>query len=128
MSTEKELKIPPVLLQKWGKKALEDKWTSVPNMILLRQAELNISNTELVLLINIMSYEHNINALVYPSISTLAKRQGLHERSIQRAINRLVEKGFLTKTIRSKHQDQKGLTNIYSIAPLRAKLEELTNK
>lgn len=124
MNIEKK-DLPQKMLQKWGATTLQEYWTNVPNILLTHQAVLRLSNTELVLLINLMSYEHDFNSPIYPSIATLAERQGLHERSIQRAINRLIQKGMLEKLVRAKHPEQKGVTNIYSISPLKRKLEDL---
>lgn len=121
-------KLPKKMQLKWGRTVLQSQWTNVPNLLLEHQKNLDLSSTELVMLINLMSYEHDVDTDIYPSISTLAKRQGLHERSTQRAINRLIEKGMLEKHIRSKHQNQAGLTNIYSLEPLKNKLMELALK
>ncbi|WP_410967594.1 helix-turn-helix domain-containing protein, partial [Salmonella sp. SAL4456] len=74
----------------WGRSILNSGWTSVPNELLKNQSKLGIGNTELVLLINLISFMHHPDAIVYPSISLLCERMNQDRRTIQRNLNKLV--------------------------------------
>ncbi|WP_409335559.1 helix-turn-helix domain-containing protein, partial [Escherichia coli] len=97
MKSEIELKktehssveIPERILAIWGRSILNSGWTSVPNELLKNQSKLGIGNTELVLLINLISFMHHPDARVYPSISLLCERMNQDRRTIQRNLNKL---------------------------------------
>ena len=117
-------RIPKELLGKWGGPALAQGWTNIPNTLLDQQSKLDLTNSEMVLLIHIISFSHKAESPAFPSITTLATRLNQHSRTIQRTISRLVEKGIINKTIRSKHANDLGMTNIYSLEPLKRKLSK----
>ncbi|WP_161956282.1 helix-turn-helix domain-containing protein, partial [Escherichia coli] len=133
MKSEIELKktehssveIPERILAIWGRSILNSGWTSVPNELLKNQSKLGIGNTELVLLINLISFMHHPDARVYPSISLLCERMNQDRRTIQRNLNKLVEMDILRIKIRSTGKNSKGMTNLYDITPLMLKLINL---
>ncbi|MBT0725733.1 helix-turn-helix domain-containing protein [Rosenbergiella sp. S61] len=91
----------------------------------MKQKELNLNNSELLLLIQILSFIHHADTEAYPSIATLSKRINQHPRTVQRTINSLEKKKILKKTIRSKSPKDVGKSNIYSVEPLIAKLQKM---
>ena len=111
-------KIPTSLLVKWGLSLLSEGWTTIPNELLFHQKDLDLSNSEMMLMIHILSFMHHPMAPAFPSIETLANRINQHPRTVQRTIDRLIKKRVLKKTVRSKHKNDKGMTNLYSIEPL----------
>lgn len=121
---EKE-KIPSALVRKWGLLPLREGWTNVPNTLLMAQSKLGITNSEMMLLIHIMSFAHKPDSLVFPSIATLAASMNQHERTIQRTLGRLIKKQLITKTVHSKNASDIGLTNTYNLDPLKAHLSKI---
>ncbi|MDZ2401065.1 helix-turn-helix domain-containing protein, partial [Klebsiella pneumoniae] len=115
--------IPVILASRWGYSILEEAgWTTVPNLLLEKQMVLELSNTEMLLLIHLISFIHFADTPAFPSISTLAGRINQHPRTVQRTINKLISKGFLKRKIRAKSVNDKGLSNLYSFEPLIEKL------
>lgn len=132
-SKEKKIKrnqIPVILASRWGYSILEEAgWTTIPNLLLEKQMVLDLSNTEMLLLIHLISFIHFADAPAFPSISTLAARINQHPRTVQRTINKLISKGFLKRKIRAKSVNDKGLSNLYSVEPLIEKLfKSIDNK
>ncbi|WP_337155246.1 helix-turn-helix domain-containing protein [Proteus terrae] len=117
-----KINIPERLLLIWGRTILGSGWASVPNELLKNQNKLELSNSELVLLIHLISFMHHDDSKVYPSIELLSKRMSQDRRTIQRTINRLISKKIIRKKIRSTSRLDKGLTNIYDLSPLMLKL------
>ncbi len=118
-------KIPSALVRKWGLLPLSEGWTNVPNTLLMAQSKLGITNSEMMLLIHIMSFAHKPDSLIFPSIATLAASMNQHERTIQRTLGRLVKKQLITKTVLSKNASDIGLTNTYNLDPLKAQLSKI---
>ena len=119
-------RIPKDLLGKWGGAVLEKGWTNIPNALLEKQSELKLTNSEMMLLIHIISFSHKATSPAFPSITTLASRLDQHPRTVQRTVGRLVAKGIVNKIIRSKSSHDLGMTNIYSLDPLKVKLSHMT--
>lgn len=124
---EKE-NIPLTLIGKWGQSVLSNGWTTIPNQLLFRQKELELSNSEMMMLIHIISFICHPMTPAYPSIETLANRINQHPRTVQRTIEKLISKKLLKKTIRSKGKFDKGMTNLYGIDPLIQKLMKLNEQ
>ncbi|EMB1508630.1 helix-turn-helix domain-containing protein, partial [Salmonella enterica] len=59
------------------------------------QAKLELSNTELVLIIHLISFIHNADSKAFPSLSLLSERMSQDRRTIQRTLGKLEEKGLL---------------------------------
>lgn len=114
--------IPHTILAIWGQNLLEDGWSTIPNILLKSQAKLELSNSELILLIHLISFIHHPNAQIYPSINLLSQRMNQDRRTIQRTIKRLEKKELIRKKVRSKGLSDIGMTNTYDIDPLMRKL------
>lgn len=117
--------IPQTLLAIWGQSILSEGWTTIPNVLIRSQSLLNISNSELVLLMHLISFIHHPLSQVYPSINLLAERMNQDRRTIQRTMKRLEDKELVRKRIRSKGSKDTGLTNTYDVDPLMRKLISL---
>lgn len=120
MLTKNEM--PPTILSIWGQNILSLGWTTIPNLLLRSQSKLGLSNSELVLVIHLISFIHQPFSRVYPSIELLAKRMDQDRRTIQRTVKRLEDKGFIRKKIRSNGKKDAGMTNVYDLDPLMLKL------
>lgn len=114
--------MPPTILSIWGQNILSLGWTTVPNLLLKSQSKLGLSNSELVLVIHLISFIHQPFSRVYPSIELLAKRMDQDRRTIQRTVKRLESKGLVRKKIRSTGKSDVGMTNVYDLDPLMLKL------
>ncbi len=114
--------IPDRLLAIWGRSILSSGWSSIPNELLKNQSRLNLSNTELVLVIHLISFMHHADARVFPSINLLSERMSQDRRTIQRALSKLEAKKIIRKRIRSTSKSDIGMTNIYDLTPLMLKL------
>jgi DNA replication protein DnaD len=111
--------IPAILAGRWGFTILEKEgWTTIPNLLLYNQKKIDLSNTELLLLIHLISFIHYGDMPAFPAISTLAERINQHPRTVQRTLNNLLKRKIITRKIRSKSIGDKGLSNIYGIEPL----------
>ncbi|MDK6876804.1 hypothetical protein QP359_09380, partial [Lactobacillus paragasseri] len=73
-TSDSPFEIPEKILAIWGRSILVSGWTSVPNELLRNQSKLGLSNTELVLVIHLISFLHNADARVFPSIKHLSER------------------------------------------------------
>ena len=86
------------LYAKWGEAAVAG-WQGLPDVLLKNQHKLDLTPTELVVLINVLSFWWYADELPYPRISTLAKRMNVTPRTVQRCLQRLNERGLLQKKI-----------------------------
>ncbi|MEX3175552.1 helix-turn-helix domain-containing protein, partial [Serratia quinivorans] len=92
------------------------------------QKELELSNSEFIVLIHIISIIHHGETPAFPTIATLSERVNQHPRTVQRTINKVLKKNLLARRIRSKSQNDKGLSNLKSIEPLVTKLTNIQKK
>lgn len=94
------------LHEKWGE-ALDDGFVVIPAALLRYQTKLQISDGELVVLMNLIMAWWRVSERPFPRTSTLAKRMGVSARTVQRHIERLEEKGFIRRVWASARQDTK---------------------
>ena len=91
---------------KWGP-AAQAGWQALPNVLMKNQGRLGLSATELVVLINLLSFWWYVDELPYPRVSTIANRMKVTTRTVQRALQHLARKGLVTKrTEISKHGEE----------------------
>jgi DNA-binding transcriptional MocR family regulator len=75
-------------------------YSMVPSMIFWAQARLNLTPTQLVLLLHLADFWWHRDQMPFPSKAELAERMGLSERQIQRHMAQLEEDGFLKRNPR----------------------------
>jgi len=114
--------MPLTILAIWGQNILTSGWTTIPNLLLKSQSKLGLSNSELVLVIHLISFIHQPFSRVYPSVELLSRRMDQDRRTIQRTMKRLEDKGFVRKKVRSNGKTDVGMTNVYDLDPLMLKL------
>ncbi|HGM7139078.1 TPA: helix-turn-helix domain-containing protein, partial [Serratia marcescens] len=114
--------MPLTILAIWGQNILTSGWTTIPNLLLKSQSKLGLSNSELVLVIHLISFIHQPFSRVFPSIELLSKRMDQDRRTIQRTMKRLEDKGIVRKKVRSTGKVDVGMTNVYDLDPLMLKL------
>ena len=92
--------------QKWGADVLSHGFQVLPDLLFKYQSKLGVeegqdcpvTSTEMVVLLNILSFWWRVDRPIFPSAELLAKRVGVERRSIDRAVQGLVKKQLLKKT------------------------------
>lgn len=69
-------------------------FVAVPVTLLRMQTKLGLTATDMMVLINLLAHWWNPAAPVFPRTTTIAKRMGINERTIQRAMRKLVKLGL----------------------------------
>lgn len=93
-------------------------WSPIPDVLLFNQHRLELSSDDLVVLLNLMAHYYVKNEMPFIRPTTIAKRMGCSQRSVQRSIARLVRQRLLWK---AKHKENGHLT--YDLTPLIEKLQ-----
>ena len=84
-------------VEKWGDAAALG-FSQVPDALLTNQDKLGIDVTEMVVLLNVLSYWWYDERKPFPKSSTIAQRTGLSPRTVQRALQNLQQKDIVRKT------------------------------
>ena len=103
--------------KKWGKPLMEAGWTLLPNAVLVRQAALGLTSTDMNILLHLMAYWWKEAELPHPSKVTLAKSIGVTARTVQRRIASLERSGFI-KRVPRKGPHRGTQTNLYDFSGL----------
>lgn len=103
---------------KWSISVERYGYTSIPNLLIINQRKLLITNGEMVVLINILKYMWS-DKNPYPAVSSIAGHSGMASKTIRKHIRSLENKGLVRRIFRKSN------TNEYSLEPLRRKLELL---
>ncbi|SRR6266446_7193215 len=113
-----------LLQKKWGP-ALNGGFVVAPAALFRFQHELDISDGEVVVLMNLLMSWWNPDELPFPRASTLAKRMGVSQRTVLRHLDRLEEKD-LVRRVRDERSDdyRRGLTR-YDLSGIVARLKDL---
>jgi DNA-binding MarR family transcriptional regulator len=95
-------------------------WSPIPDVLLFNQHKLKIQSDDLVVLLNLMAHYYVKDEMPFTRPTTIAKRIGVSQRSVQRSIARLVAQRHILK---GKHKTNGHIT--YDLAPLIRKLQPL---
>lgn len=112
------------LTKKWGGEIMALGFTAVPDILLKRMAKLNISATEMVVMIQIMSYWWSADQLPFPSKKKIAVAIGCGEKTVQRTLSRLVELNLINRKERRRAKDRNE-SNVYDFSPLIEQLKPM---
>lgn len=83
------------LRAKWGEAVGEGSgWVAVPLPLLRLQVKLGLTATDMMVLINLLAHWWNPLAPVFPRTSTIARRMGVNDRTVQRSMSKLVRQGL----------------------------------
>lgn len=108
------------MLMKW----INAGQTSIPTLLLQHYRELNLTNDELVLIIQLKSYIDRGDS--FPNIEMIAQNMGLTKNSAFKGVHQLIQKRVLS--IETK-KDENGITqDAYSLSFLWEKLLALLNE
>ena len=83
---------------RWGD-AVASGFTVVPNSLLRAQAVLGLTPNDVVVLLNLLTHWWHRDRLPFPRTSTIAKRSGLSNRTVQRSLKTLQRKGLVRKIL-----------------------------
>lgn len=75
------------------------------------------------ILLNLMAHYHSRERMPFPRTSTIAKRMGVSERTVQRIMKRLIDRGFINKEKRKRYTAQR-----YDITGLKMILEKFAQE
>ncbi len=103
--------------KKWGKLLMEAGWTLLPNTVLVRQAALGLTSTDINILLHLMAFWWKKEELPHPSKVTLAKSIGVTPRTVQRRIAAMEQAGFIQR-IRRQGPHRGTQTNLYDFSGL----------
>ena len=90
----------------------------LPHLLLIHQADLGITSEELNVFLSIFMHWHDAGQLPFPHTSTIAKRMGVSQRTVQKLVNRLTAKGYIEKVPGVRRTDPMR----YDVRPLLLKL------
>ena len=82
--------------EKWGDAALPG-WQALPDVLLKQQTVLELSATDMLVAINLLSYWWYADNLPFPRVRTIADRMGVTARTVQRSIQKMIDKGYFKK-------------------------------
>ncbi|WP_181953240.1 helix-turn-helix domain-containing protein [Achromobacter kerstersii] len=97
MDTDIQDKKPSPLQEKWGEEILELGFVLVPTLLLRKQKDLGLESTELVVLLNLLSTWWVPERNPFPRTATIAQRMHVTQRTVQRCLKTLEDKGFIAK-------------------------------
>lgn len=109
--------IENILNEKWGEGGLCLGWTAIPTSLLFLQNQLNLTSTDMNVLLNLIIHWWQADDRVYPSQDSIAHRMGVSKRTVQRTLDRLVDLGLLEVKQTRRSGKYKG-RNLYNLMPL----------
>jgi hypothetical protein len=115
---------PSAVTAKWGE-AADAGFQLVSDVLLKYQRILGITATELVVLINLTMHWWYPAQRPFPRSTTIAERMGVEVRTIQRAINHLIELGLIKRV---KVKTESGDSTVIDLDGLVSQLRKLAVK
>ena len=80
----------------WGDCVLDAGFSQIPNALLDHQHDIGLTNDELCLVVHVLRYKYS-ESDPYPRNATIAERMQCSERTLERYIHSLKEKGLLVR-------------------------------
>jgi DNA-binding HxlR family transcriptional regulator len=108
--------------EKWGNAARAG-WQSVPDALLLKQHELGLDPTDIVVLLNITSFWWYRDAPPFARTNIIAARMHVSPRTVQRSVRKLETKGYIR---RADYDDGTGIRQSFYLDGLMDKLISLS--
>lgn len=125
MESSKQIEVrDSPIRKKWGE-ALNGGFVVVPTALFRHQAELKLSDGEVVVLINLLMSWWETDDLPFPRTATLAKRMGITTRSVQRHIENLEQKRLIQRIWDRSAGKSKGVVVRYDLGGIVAELKRL---
>lgn len=111
-------------VEKWGKDVMDLGFCVVPSLLMRAQRRLNLSPTQLAVLLQLCDFWWDKERKPFPSKETLAQRLSLSERQVQRYIAELENEGLVRRIERRASNGGK-LSNTYDLSGLVNRLQNL---
>lgn len=108
--------------KKWGS-ALNAGFQLLPDVLLKHQHRLDLGANDLVVLINLMMSWWYPERFPFPRVTTIARRMGVGARTVQRSLQRLEERGLMTRVTTHSANASTGVA--YDLTGLVARLQFL---
>jgi predicted transcriptional regulator len=110
-------------MQKKWRAAGETGFVAVPNVLLTYFHQMDVTPTEFVVLLNLMSHWWSAENRPFPRVATIARRMDTTPRTVQRALNKLRERGLISwrrvQVRNGKIVNKDGVRRrLYDLAPL----------
>ena len=101
-------------------------FTAVPSVLIRYQHQLELSATELVVLLNVITHWWRAEELPYVRSTTISRRMGVDRRTVDRALQSLEQMGLLR---RLAPESREGRTTIrrFDLTGLVGKLEQIAD-
>ncbi len=80
---------------------------AIPEVLIRGQAQLKLSSTEMMVLINVLLHWWYADRKPFPGNEKIAKRMGVTTRTVQRAFESLSEKGLVQREIKTFHNNER---------------------
>lgn len=81
-------------------------FTAVPSVLIRFQSYLNLSSTELVVLLNLITHWWRADELPFVRPTTIAKRMGVDRRTVERVIHSLEARNLLHRLPPEKRRNE----------------------
>lgn len=96
-TTDKKEKSP--IQEKWGDAVQSGKrgFLSIPDLLIMNQARLNLDTTDMVILLNILVHWWTVDELPHPRLSSIAKRIGVSTRTVERRVQKMQNMGLVER-------------------------------
>lgn len=116
-----------VLVQKWGKAAIEAGFTALPNVVFQHAKALGLSHLDQLLILNLASFWWKPGDRPWPSKQKLADALDVDASTVRRSIQKMEKKGYV-KRIYKKAAVGDNLSNEYDLTGLVAAVGLLAAK
>ena len=91
-----EVSVGKAIYAKYGEASVAG-FQAVPDVLLKNQAALDLTATDLVVLLNVLMHWWYPAQKPFPRSTTISKRMGVSTRTVQRALHQLEDKGLLVR-------------------------------
>lgn len=108
---------------RWGDAVIPG-FQPVPDVLIRHMGALDISPTELAVILNITLHWWGQGGLPFPRPSAIARRMDVTPRTVERAISGLERKGLLKRLVPEKRAGQTSIRR-FDLSGLKARLEIL---
>lgn len=116
--------------EKWGT-IIDGGYTGfqlLPDVLLRGQTSLNLTDTDIVLILNILMHWWKKEELPYPRPEMIAKRMGITTRTVERHINKLQAMGLLHRLPREANPNGGPKIRRFDLSGLLDALEDQANQ
>lgn len=95
---DEELPEASTIASKWQGAVTEGSgWVAIPMSLLRLQTELGLTSTDMVVLTNLLAHWWEPGRAVFPRSNIIAKRMGVTKRTVQRSVQKMIDKGLMTR-------------------------------